>query len=61
MPSHSFSIALLKKARGEKNLKKLLGEDKDREIKYPVASQEKLTQLGEDSCKLLTLKNKIRW
>jgi len=33
---------------GEYKIKKLLGQDKDREISYQLPSQAKQTQLGEN-------------
>jgi len=60
--AHSlFLKPLLNKAGGENKVKRLMGQDKDREIKYQVPSPAKQTQPGEDACQLLTLKNKIRW
>lgn len=44
----TLSLPLVNRTEGENNIKKLVGQDKDLEITYPLPSQSNQTQLWED-------------
>lgn len=56
----ALSLCLLSRTGGENEIKKLMEQDKDKEIMYQLLSRANQTQLGENYFNLLPIKLELK-